>query len=80
MAWHDGGVTDEELFEDLSRRLREAHRRVGALDVPQGQKARVVTRLLAVSDAAKHDLVRASARLERLLADLDDGRFPTPEG
>lgn len=73
-------MTDDELFEDLSRRLREAHRRVGSLDVPQEQKARVVTRLLAVSDAAKHDLGRASARLEALLADLDAGRFPTPEG
>ena len=73
-------MTDDELFADLSRRLREAHRRVGSLDVPQEQKARVVSRLLAVSDAAKHDLGRASARLELLLADLDAGRIPTPEG
>ena len=72
-------MTDDELFEDLSRRLREAHRRVGALEVPQEQKARVARRLLAVSDASKHDLARASTRLAALLVDLDAGRFPGPE-
>jgi hypothetical protein len=72
-------VTDEELFVSLSDRLRDAHRRVGSLPVPQEQKARVARRLLAISDASKHDLGRASARLDHLVADLDAGRFPSPE-
>ena len=72
-------MTDQELFDSLSERLRDAHRRVGSLQVPQEQKARVARRLLAISDAAKHDLGRASSRLDRLIADLDAGRFPSPE-
>ena len=33
-------------------------------------------RLIALTDASKRDLVRASARLDALLADLDAGRLP----
>jgi hypothetical protein len=33
-------------------------------------------RLIALTDASKRDLVRASARLDLLLADLDAGRLP----
>ncbi len=65
----------EELHVTLARRLRDAHRRVGGLDLPDGQKMRVAQRLIALTDASKHDVVRASARLDRLLADLDEGRL-----
>ena len=37
-------------------------------------------RLISLTDAAKHDVGRASARLDRLLADLDAGRLPVPDG
>ena len=69
----------EELQAQLATRLRDAHRRVAALDVPDDQKARVARRLIALTDASKHDLVRASARLDRLLADLDAGRLTAAE-
>jgi hypothetical protein len=66
----------EELEVQLAVRLRDAHRRVAALDAPDGQKARVARRLIALTDASKRDLVRASSRLDRLVADLDAGRLP----
>ena len=73
-------MEDDELFAVLSGRLRDAHRRIGALDLPDDEKARVARRLLAISDAAKHDLPRASLRLDRFMADLDAGWRPAPEG
>jgi len=66
----------EDLQAELAVRLRDAHRRVATLDVPEDEKARVARRLIALTDASKHDLARASARLDRLLADLDAGRVP----
>jgi len=66
------------LFADLSSRLRDAHRSVSALIAPEDVKAAVVRRLIAVTDASKHDLRRASERLDLLLADLDAGRLPEP--
>lgn len=60
---------DSKLFYDLAERLRLAHRRVASL--PEGaHKASISRRLLAISDAAKHDLEHASRRLDRLLRDL----------
>ena len=70
---------DAALFADLSRRLREAHRTVAGLDAEPEVKERVTRRLIAVTDASKHDLRRASERLDALLADLAAGRLPTSE-
>lgn len=64
-------VDDDELFEALSARLLEAHRLVARLDVPADEKASATRRLLVISDASKHDLGRAAARLERFLAELE---------
>ena len=61
---------------DLAARLKDAHRRVRDLDAEPEVKARVARRLVAVSDASKHDIPRAAARLDALLADLDAGRLP----
>lgn len=33
-------------------------------------------KLLVVTAAAKHDLADAAGRLDRLMKDLDEGRFP----
>ena len=66
----------EELEAQLATRLRDAHRRVAALDASGDQKARVARRLIALTDASKRDVPRASARLDRLLADLDAGVLP----
>ncbi|HVE63188.1 MAG TPA: hypothetical protein VNB94_05250 [Mycobacteriales bacterium] len=65
------GMDEAELFADLSRRLREAHRMVAALTCDEDTKSSVVRRLIAVTDASKHDLRRASERLDALLADLE---------
>jgi len=67
-------VSDEAA--DLAVRLKEAHRRVRDLDADQEVKARVARRLIALTDASKHDVGRAAARLDTFLADLDAGRLP----
>ena len=72
----DAPDDDAELFADLSRRLRDAHRSVASLDAADDVKAAVVRRLIAVTDASKHDLRRASERLDALLDDLAAGRLP----
>ena len=69
----------EELHVELARRLREAHRRVASLDVDEDEKRRTAMRLIALTDASKRDVARASARLDLLLADLDAGRRLGPE-
>jgi hypothetical protein len=66
---------DPDLFADLSRRLRDAHRRVRAIDADDETRADVVRRLIAITNASKHDLSRASQRLDSLVADLDAGRY-----
>ncbi len=75
-----GEPTDEALFAELSERLRVVNRRIGALPLDDDGKARVVRRLLAVTNLAKHDLRRASARLDALVTDLDAGRAPAEDG
>ena len=69
----------EELAAQLAVRLRDAHRRVAALEASPDEKARVARRLIALTDASKHDVGRASARLDLLLADLDAGLVPPDE-
>ena len=69
-------MTDAERADALAVRLREAHRRVGRLEAEPEVKARVARRLIALTDASKHDVDRAAARLDALLADLDAGRLP----
>ncbi len=69
----------DDLHVELAGRLRDAHRRVASLDLPDDEKARVTRRLIALTDASKRDVQRASARLDLLLADLDAGRGPSPE-
>ena len=73
-------MDDEPLFADLSSRLRDAHRRVAELDAVEDEKARITRRLLAISDAAKHDLTHASRRLDAFLHDLDVGWTPEHRG
>lgn len=69
----------DELAAELAARLRDAHRRVATLEATEDEKARVARRLIALTDASKRDLRRASQRLDLLLADLDAGRLPSPE-
>ncbi|MBC7373636.1 MAG: hypothetical protein H7323_06565 [Frankiales bacterium] len=69
----------EELHVELARRLKQAHRRVASLNVDDDEKARVAGRLIALTDASKRDVGRASHRLDLLLADLDAGRRLAPD-
>ena len=64
-----------EPLVELSVRLRDAHRRVLELVGSDDEKACATRKLLAITDAAKRDLGRASTRLDALLVDWDEGRI-----
>jgi hypothetical protein len=72
-------VTEDPALE-LADRLLAAHRRVRSLEVPNDEKARATRRLLAITDASKHDVRRAAQRLETFLRDLDEGRITAAGG
>ncbi|MEU2560217.1 hypothetical protein ABZ626_12890 [Streptomyces longispororuber] len=68
-----------ELYGLVADRLKEAHSRVRALQVPEGVRMALARKLLVITAAAKHDLADAARRLERLMASLDEadeGRIP----
>ncbi|MEV7300258.1 MULTISPECIES: hypothetical protein [Streptomyces] len=65
-----------ELYGLVADRLKEAHARVRTLQVPEGVRMALSRKLLVVTAAAKHDLPDAARRLDRLMKDLDEGRFP----
>ncbi|MEG3629070.1 SCO5555 family protein [Streptomyces poriticola] len=73
---HDGQL---ELYEAVAVRLKEAHAKVRALQVPEGVRMALTRKLLVITAAAKHDLADAARRLERFTADLDAGRLPDEE-
>ncbi|RFU87394.1 hypothetical protein DY218_07125 [Streptomyces triticagri] len=65
-----------ELYGLVADRLKEAHARVRALQVPEGVRMALTRKLLVVTAAAKHDLADAARRLDLFMKDLDEGRFP----
>ena len=70
---HDGQL---QLYTAVANQLKEAHARVRALQVPEGVRMALTRKLLVITAAAKHDLADATRRLERFMADLDEGRTP----
>lgn len=77
--WHNRCMERDsqlELYEAVAARLKEAHTRVRSLQVPEGVRMALSRKLLVVTAAAKHDLKDAATRLDRLMKDLDEGRFP----
>ena len=70
---HDGQL---ELYTAVANQLKEAHTRVRALQVPDGVRMALNRKLMVVTATAKHDLPGAARRLDRLMKDLDEGRFP----
>jgi hypothetical protein len=64
----------EEIAEQLASDLAAAHRRVRELAIADDEKALATRRLLAISDASKHDVARAAKRLRDFMQDLDEGR------
>ena len=69
----------DDIEQVLADGLLAAHRRVRELDVPVEQKALASRRLLAISDASKHDVSRAAKRLRAFMNDLDEGRISASE-
>ncbi|MDQ0793789.1 hypothetical protein [Streptomyces sp. B1I3] len=65
-----------ELYGRVADRLKEAHARVRVLQVPEDVRMALSRKLMAVTASAKHDLPGAARRLDRLMKDLDEGRFP----
>lgn len=65
-----------ELYGSVADQLKEAHTRLRALQVPEGVRMALSRKLLVITAAAKHDLADAARRLNRLMKDLDEGRFP----
>jgi hypothetical protein len=60
-------------IESFAEGLREAHQRLRGLSASEQEKARLFRRLTVIADAAKHDVTRATARLERFMRELDAG-------
>ncbi|MER0245511.1 hypothetical protein AAHZ94_26735 [Streptomyces sp. HSW2009] len=68
--------TQLQLYGFVAGQLKEAHARVRSLQVPEGVRMALSRKLLVITAAAKHDLAGAARRLDRLMNDLDEGRFP----
>ncbi|MFF8954446.1 hypothetical protein [Streptomyces sp. NPDC014894] len=65
-----------KLYAAVAARLKEAHTAVRTLQVPESVRMALTRKLLVITAAAKHDLPDAARRLDRLMKDLDEGRFP----
>ena len=65
-----------ELYGAVADRLKEAHAKVRALQVPDDVRMTLSRKLLAITAASKSDLGAAARRLDRFMADLDESRFP----
>lgn len=77
--WHNRCMERDsqlKLYGQVADRLKEAHTTVRALQVPEGVRMALSRKLLVITAAAKHDLPDAARRLDRLMKDLDEGRFP----
>jgi hypothetical protein len=74
-----GEPSEVELYALVAARLKDAHARVGALDVSDGTRASLIRSLLLVTESAKRDLPEAARRLARFVADLDGGATPPSE-
>ncbi|MEO6713094.1 MAG: hypothetical protein ABIM89_06660 [Mycobacteriales bacterium] len=64
-------MSDDELFAQLSEALRVAHLRLRKLEADHEVKSAAAQRLIAITNAAKHDLSTASERLAAWNAELD---------
>jgi hypothetical protein len=65
-----------ELYRFVAAGLKRAHTRVAALQVTDEVRVQLSRRLLVITAAAKHDVAGAARRLDALMKDLDEGRFP----
>lgn len=65
-----------QLYRAVAQRLKQAHSRVRALQVSEDVRVVLTRKLLVITAAAKQDVAGAALRLDRLMRDLDEGRFP----
>lgn len=76
--WHNRNMDSDgqlALYDRLAARLKEAHARVRTLRLPEGERAALTRKLLVITAASKHDLAAAERRLDRLMTDIDEGRY-----
>ncbi|GLU46634.1 hypothetical protein Nans01_09850 [Nocardiopsis ansamitocini] len=74
----DGGpkaFQGQEFYLRLAQRLKEAHRRADSL--PEPVRIPLIRRLLTVTEGVKRDPLKASERLDRMLAELSE-QAPDP--
>jgi hypothetical protein len=67
------------LYELVARQLKDAHAAVRELQVSEGVRMALTRKLLVITAVAKRDLPGAARRLDRLLREMDEGRFPEAE-
>ncbi len=60
-----------ELYGEVADQLKEAHRKVRELQVPESVRMALTRKLLVITAAAKHDLVDAARRLGQFMDELD---------
>jgi uncharacterized membrane protein YccC len=72
------GEEELELYACVASGLKQAHARVRSLGAPEEVRIALARRLLAITAAAKRDLADAARRLDRLMEELDEGRYPDP--
>jgi hypothetical protein len=65
-----------ELYDLVAAGLKDAHRSVRDLEVPDDVRRALTRRLLVIAAAAKQDLPAAARRLDRLMEDVEAGRLP----
>lgn len=81
--WHNQCMERDgqlELYDQVAARLKAAHTRVRTLQVPEGVRVALTRKLLVITAASKHDLADAARRLDQLMTDIDEGRFPAGRG
>lgn len=77
--WHNWNMDRDGqlgLYQVVADRLKQAHHRVHSLQVAEDVRVVLIRRLLVITAAARQDVAGAARRLDRLMRDLDEGRFP----
>lgn len=64
-------------FADLADALREATKRLHRIEVAPAERDRLTRKLLAITQASKHDLEGAAKRLRKFLGELADAENGT---
>lgn len=73
-----GGDDQLERYGVVAARLKQAHARVRAAQVPDDLRVALTRKLLVITSAARHDVAGAEVRLARFIRDFEEGRLPDP--